>query len=171
MGILIFIILTIGIIYILCKKFNVNKNVIATIIVALIVIVMTVILLNRFNIINKIYNNQSTITQEERNQAIAIIQYANILGIDEQSYETCYFYKNTDSTYYYFTTSSHTTIAGSKGEKINKKGNINSKNQLEKIVNKFEKKIKSENSTMEYVRINYNGKKVKKEEFLNKMFN
>lgn len=42
---------------------------------------------------------------------------------------------------------------------------------MEKIVNKFEKKIKSENSTMEYVTINYNGKKVKKEEFLNKMFN
>ncbi len=175
MGILIFMILVIGITIFLCKNFNVSKKVITIIAVVLIVVGMTVILLSRFNIIDKIKyeinNNQTTITQEERDQAIAKIYYTNILGIDAITYETCYIYENTDDTYYYFTTSSHTTIAGPQEEKINKKGNINSKNQLEKIVNNFEKKIQSENSTMEYVTINYNGQEVQKEEFLNKMFN
>ncbi len=175
MGILIFMILVIGITIFLCKKFNVSKKVITIIVVVLIVVGMTVILLNRFNIIDKIkyeiYNNQTTITQEERDQAIAKIHYTNILGIDAIIYETYYIYENTDDTYYYFTTSSHTTITGPQEEKINKKGSINNKNQLEKIVNNFEKKVKSENSTMEYITFNYNGQEVQKEEFLNKIFN
>lgn len=175
MGTLIFIILAIGIIIFLCKRFNVSKKVITIIAVVLIVVGMTLILLNRFNVINKIkyeiYNNQPTITQEEKEQAIATIQYTNIIGCDAITYETCYIYENIDDTYYYFVTNSQTTIAGPQEEKINKKGNINSKNQLEKIVNNFEKKIKSETSTMEYLTINYDGQEVEKEEFFNKMFN
>lgn len=90
-----------------------------------------------------------------------------MLGI----YETCYIYKNADNTYHYFITHSETTFAGPQQEKIYKKGNINNKKQLEKIINDFEKKVKSHNSKNEYITFNYNGQEVEKEEFLNKLFN
>lgn len=174
MGILIFIILAIGIIIFLHKKFNVGKKAIRAITVISILIGITLMLIDKTNVIdkikNEIYINQPTITEEGKQQAIATIQYAMIMGIDAQTYENCYIYKSADNSYYYFITSSRITIAGSQGEKINKKGNVNSKNQLERIVNDFEKKIKSKTSTMEYVTINYDGKKVEKEEFLSKMF-
>lgn len=175
MGILILVILIIGIVVFLCKKFNVSKKVITIITVILISIGIIIILLGRFNIINKImyeiYKFQPTITQEERTQAIAEIHYTNIIGIDAQFFETYYIFKNENNTYYYIKTSSQTTIAGPQEEKINKKGNINNSKQLEKIIDNIEKKIKSKSSTMEYVTISYAGNEIEKNELLNKLFN
>ena len=175
MEILILIILAVGIIIFLCKRFNISKKMITIIAIAFLIIGIFIMLLNKFNIINKImyqiYTNQPTITQEEKEQALATICYINIIGIDAQTYETCYIYKNSDNTYHYFITNRETTIAGPQEEKINKNGNINNKKQLKKIINDFEKKIKSGDPTMEYLTINYNSQKVEKEEFLTKMFN
>ena len=175
MGILILTILTVVIIIFLCKRFNISKKMITIIAIAFLIIGILIMLLNKFNIINKIkyeiYKNHPTITQEEKEQVLATICYTDIIGIDAQTAETCYIYKNSDNTYYFFVTNRETTIAGPQEEKINRKGTINNKKQLEKIINDFEKKIKSENSTMEYLTINYNNQEVEKEEFLNKMFN
>lgn len=146
------------------------KKRIILITIVLIFICIIVILLNKFNVVDKIKYEGTVITQEEKEQAIATICYTNIIGIDAQEYETCYIYKNTDNSYYYLITTSSTTIAGVQEEKINKKGNINNKNQLEKLINDFENKIKTENSETEYVTITYNSLEIGKEELLNQMF-
>ena len=125
MGILILVILVVGIVVLLYKKFNVSKKAITITSIILITIGIVIMVLGRFNVLNRvayeIYKNQPTITQEERENAIAIVQYANISGIDAMSYETYYIYKDENNKYLYYRTSSHTTIEGPQEEKINKK--------------------------------------------------
>ena len=167
MDILILIIFVIGISIFLCKRFNVNKKITTIIVIIFVVIGMLVMLENKFDIVHKI---SPTITQEQREQAIAQIHYAYIGGIDYMVYQSGYIYKKTDNTYYYFITNSETTFAGPEEEKITRKGNIKNKKQLDKIINEFEEKVVSKNSEREYVKYNYNGQEVEKEEFLNEMF-
>lgn len=89
MEILIFIILAICVIMFLYKRFNISKKVAILFIIAFVVIGILIILLDRFNIINKLKSeivaNQPTITQEEREQAVAIIDYDNIMGFDARN--------------------------------------------------------------------------------------
>jgi uncharacterized membrane protein len=163
MGILILMLLLLaGIAIFLYKKNYINKKCIT---------ITTIILIILFIIINVISYKPVAITEEEELEAIAKIHYENFEGYDDSYCETCYIYKKEDNTYYYFITSRHDTIAGPQEEKINKKGNINNKKQLEKIINKFEKKIKSNTSTTEYVTFYYNNQKIEKEDFISKMFN
>ena len=145
----------------------VNKKITTIIVIIFVVIGMLVMLENKFDIVHKI---SPTITQEQREQAIAQIHYAYIGGIDYMVYQSGYIYKKTDNTYYYFITNSETTFAGPEEEKITRKGNIKNKKQLDKIINEFEEKVVSKNSEREYVKYNYNGQEVEKEEFLNEMF-
>lgn len=175
MGSLILIVLVVGIVVLLYKKFNVSKRAITITSIILITIGIVIMLIGRYNVLNKIayerYQKQPTITQEERENAIAIVKYANIIGIDAMSYETYYIYKDENNKYLYYRTSSHTTIEGPQEEKINKKGNINSRNELERIINNLEKKVNSKSTESEYVEMIYNGTRIEKEELLNKLFN
>ena len=111
------------------------------------------------------------IVEEEKEQAIAVVQYSNI-EIDNGFCENYYIYQKENNKYYYFRTAYHTTIAGPQEEKINKKGNINSRKQLEKIINNFEKKVSSNNtSESDTIRYFYDWAKIEKEELINKLFN
>lgn len=151
-----------------------NKKAITRTSIILITIGIVIMLLGKFKIFDiiayEIYNQKPTITQEERQNAIATVKYVKIFGMDAMSYETYYIYKEENNKYYYFKTSSDTTIAGPQEEKINKKGNINNKNELEKIINRLENKVNSKDADSEYVTISYNGIKIEKQELLNKLF-
>lgn len=169
MGILIFIILIVGIVILVCKKFNGKKKVIMIALIILITIGAVIVLQDK--LVYLIHKNQPTITQEEKEQAIAVVQYSNI-EIDNGFCENYYIYQKENNKYYYFRTAYHDTIAGPQEEKINKKGNINSRKQLEKIINNFEKKATSNNTSKSAtIRYFYNGAKIEKEELINKLFN
>lgn len=187
MKIIIALILIVGIVILLRKKLNVSRKALILICCTLVIIGVGIIYLGKFNILNEIHDSKETITQEEREKAIAVIEYGNILGIDAMYYETYYIYKNENNKYYYYNTSSSVTIAGPQEEKIYKKGNINNRKSLEKIIDSLEERIdnkdgkKSYISTIqngelklresEYVSITYNGKEIEKQELLDKLFN
>lgn len=179
MGILIIGLLVIGIIILLFKKSKLSKKLKIIISIILITLGIGIVVLFKFgilfNILNKIeyeiYNGQETITLEQKQNAIAVIKYSNVISIDAGSSENYYIYKDENNNYFYYRTSSQITIAGRQEEKINKKGNINNRRDLEKIINNIEKKISSENSKSAYLIINYNGVEIGKQELLNKLFN
>ncbi len=172
MGLLFIILFVVVIAIFLCKKFNVSRKIILVITIVMIIIGILIFLLDKFNVINKIletrYSNMPTIAQEQRDNAIAIINFDNFIGFDATSSEKYYIFYSKNNVYSYLKTNSQTTIAGPQEEKINKEGNITNKRQLEKIISKLEESLNStSHSSLNFY---WQGSKVEKEELLDKMF-
>ena len=73
-----------------CKKFNGKKKVIMIALIILITIGAVIVLQDK--LVYLIHKNQPTITQEEKEQAIAVVQYSNI-EIDNGFCENYYIYQ------------------------------------------------------------------------------
>ncbi len=54
----------------------------------------------------------TTITQEQRDNAIVIIKLYNFVGMDATSSDTCYIFNDQNDGYSYLKTYARTTIAG-----------------------------------------------------------
>ncbi len=172
MGLLFIIIFVVVTAIFLCKKFNVSKKVISIIAIITIIIGIIIFLIGKFNVINKIlyskYANMPTITQEQRDNAIAIINLYNFIGMDATSSATYYIFNDQNVGYSYLKTQASTTIAGPQEEKINKSGNIKNKDRLKKIIDNLEKDLNSDPASS--LSCYWQGSKVTKEELLNSLF-
>lgn len=116
------------------------------------------------------------ITQEQREGAIAKIDYSDVDGIDAANYTTYYIYKSKDEKYYYIETSSYATSK----ERIFSKKSIKGKEQLESIINNFEERMTDEELSSfnnffppldgKFLKLYYKNNLVEKNEFLNAVF-
>lgn len=170
---MIFLIVIIGIITLVLlalKKFNVSKKVILIIVITLLIVGIIIFLLDKFNIINKIkysiYLNMPTITQEEKEQALARIELYeyDISVVDSYSIETYYIFYSQEKGYSYKKTSRTHTHWYSSEEKIYEERNLIKKKQLEKIIQNLDTKTPS------HLSFYYKDLEIEKDELLNNLF-
>ncbi len=158
------------------KKVKMPKKSIGILLVLMFICIAVIILLsNIYYYIIPIF-----ITQEQREGAIAKIDYSDVYGIDAANYTTYYIYKSKDEKYYYIETSSYATTSALYKERIFSKKSIKGKEQLESIINNFEERMTDEELSSfnnffppldgKFLKLYYKNNLVEKNEFLNGVF-
>ena len=176
MIVLTLIVIIVGIIILINHNTKINNKKVRIIISVILIIPLIALLalVGNYHLYKIKYNNLENISKDEQLAAVAKIEYAE-LDFFSHYYETYYIYKYENGKYFYYRTSQAYMEVSNNEEKINKKGNINTKKDLEKIINNFEKKlIKSKKNNKSYgieLKLYYNGYIIDKQELLDKLFN
>lgn len=159
------------------KKVKMPKKSIGILLVLMFICIAVIIIL-----LSNIYYYiiPTFITQEQREGAIAKIDYSDVYGIDAANYTTYYIYKSKDEKYYYIETSSYATTSALYKERIFSKKSIKGKEQLESIINNFEERMTDEELSSfnnffppldgKFLKLYYKNNLVEKNEFLNAVF-